>query len=121
MWTVFGLLTVLTGMLVMVGCAGSTIGVGAEPYPRGHRDRVYEGPGRAGDSPPWVRGHREHEGGPPPWAPAHGYRAKHSYHYYPSAEVYFDTGRGSTFISRTAIGMVLSACQNSSVRSWAPM
>lgn len=31
--------------------------------------------------------------GPPPWAPAHGYRAKHCYHYYPSSSVYFDTGR----------------------------
>lgn len=26
---------------------------------------------------------------PPPWAPAHGYRAKHRYVYYPSAEVYY--------------------------------
>ncbi len=27
---------------------------------------------------------------PPPWAPAHGYRAKqHSYVYYPEAEVYY--------------------------------
>ena len=25
---------------------------------------------------------------PPPWAPAHGWRAKHQYVYYPSAEVY---------------------------------
>jgi hypothetical protein len=31
--------------------------------------------------------------GPPPWAPAHGYRAKHKYRYYPSSRVYFDTGR----------------------------
>jgi hypothetical protein len=31
--------------------------------------------------------------GPPPWAPAHGYRAKHQYRYYPSASVYFDIGR----------------------------
>jgi hypothetical protein len=31
--------------------------------------------------------------GPPPWAPAHGYRAKHRYYYYPSSYVYFDTGR----------------------------
>lgn len=31
--------------------------------------------------------------GPPPWAPAHGYRAKHQYHYYPSSYVYFDVGR----------------------------
>ena len=35
----------------------------------------------------------EKKGGPPPHAPAHGYRAKHSYHYYPSAYVYFDTSR----------------------------
>jgi hypothetical protein len=31
--------------------------------------------------------------GPPPWAPAHGYRAKYQYYYYPSASVYFDVGR----------------------------
>ncbi len=33
------------------------------------------------------------KGGPPPHAPAHGYRAKYSYHYYPSAYVYYDTSR----------------------------
>ena len=33
------------------------------------------------------------KGGPPPWAPAHGYRAKHAYHYYPDASVYFDISR----------------------------
>lgn len=32
-------------------------------------------------------------GGPPPHAPAHGYRAKYTYHYYPAAAVYFDTTR----------------------------
>lgn len=26
---------------------------------------------------------------PPPWAPAHGWRAKHQYVYYPNAEVYY--------------------------------
>lgn len=26
---------------------------------------------------------------PPPWAPAHGYRAKHAYVYYPRGEVYY--------------------------------
>lgn len=31
--------------------------------------------------------------GPPPWAPAHGYRAKYKYYYYPNACVYFDIGR----------------------------
>ncbi len=35
--------------------------------------------------------------GPPPWAPAHGYRAKHRYRYYPSSHVYYDTGRGLYF------------------------
>ena len=29
----------------------------------------------------------------PPWAPAHGRRAKHRYHYYPESYVYFDVGR----------------------------
>ena len=33
------------------------------------------------------------KGGPPPHAPAHGYRAKRSYRYYPSNSVYFDTYR----------------------------
>jgi hypothetical protein len=31
--------------------------------------------------------------GPPAHAPAHGYRAKHRYRYYPSCSVYFDMGR----------------------------
>ena len=33
------------------------------------------------------------KGGPPPWAPAHGYRAKHRYYYYPASHIYFDIGR----------------------------
>jgi len=35
--------------------------------------------------------------GPPPWAPAHGRRAKYQYYYYPDAYVYFDTGRNLYF------------------------
>ena len=31
--------------------------------------------------------------GPPPHAPAHGYRAKHTYRYYPDAQVYLDISR----------------------------
>lgn len=27
--------------------------------------------------------------GPPPWAPAHGWRRKHEYHYYPITQVYY--------------------------------
>ena len=37
--------------------------------------------------------YEEKGSGPPPWAPAHGYRAKHKYHYYPSSYVYFDIDR----------------------------
>jgi hypothetical protein len=37
------------------------------------------------------------KGGPPPHAPAHGYRAKHKYRYYPSSNVYKDTERGLYF------------------------
>ena len=33
--------------------------------------------------------------GPPPWAPAHGYRAKNRYRYYPSSQVYYDENRGN--------------------------
>ncbi|MGD8273488.1 MAG: hypothetical protein PVH94_09300 [Desulfobacterales bacterium] len=33
------------------------------------------------------------KGGPPPHAPAHGYRAKHQYRYYPNCSVYYDYGR----------------------------
>ncbi|MBW1802592.1 MAG: hypothetical protein JRJ85_17895 [Deltaproteobacteria bacterium] len=40
------------------------------------------------------------KGGPPPWAPAHGYRAKHNYRYYPSSRVYHDRERGVYFYYR---------------------
>lgn len=54
---------------------------------------------------------------PPPWAPAHGHRAKHRYYYYPSAFVYFDIDRkvyfyleGSTWrIVKKAPSVILSA------------
>jgi hypothetical protein len=35
--------------------------------------------------------------GPPPWAPAHGYRAKYRYLYYPEVQVYWDFSRGLYF------------------------
>jgi hypothetical protein len=49
---------------------------------------------QAGGEPDYRRGGPPGRGGPPPWAPAHGYRAKHRYRYYPSSEVYYDEGRG---------------------------
>ena len=45
------------------------------------------------DPPP----HHKEKKGPPPHAPAHGYRAKHMYHYYPASHVYFDVDRGVYF------------------------
>ena len=35
--------------------------------------------------------------GPPPWAPAHGYRAKARYTYFPTLSLYFDTKIGVYF------------------------
>ena len=35
--------------------------------------------------------------GPPPHAKAHGYRAKYTYRYYPSARVYYDVDRRAYF------------------------
>jgi len=37
--------------------------------------------------------HKYKKGGPPAHAPAHGYRAKYKYRYYPSCSVYYDSGR----------------------------
>jgi hypothetical protein len=37
------------------------------------------------------------KGGPPPWAPAHGWRKKHQYRYWPRHRVYYDTGRSLWF------------------------
>jgi len=34
---------------------------------------------------------------PPPWAPAHGYRAKHQYHYYPGQQVYYAPDRNKYY------------------------
>lgn len=53
--------------------------------------------GKGSDSgqPKSVKKHKK--GGPPAHAPAHGYRAKRQYRYYPSSSVYYDTGRGLYF------------------------
>ena len=41
--------------------------------------------------------HKKNKGGPPAHAPAHGYRAKHQYRYYPTQKVYHDTDKGLYF------------------------
>ena len=40
---------------------------------------------------------KDKKNGPPPHAPAHGYRSKRQYKYYPSTSVYHDTNRGLYF------------------------
>ncbi len=51
-----------------------------------------------GDSPGAGPGYEEK--GPPPWAPAHGARAKHNYRYYQDSRVYYEQGRGVYFYYR---------------------
>jgi len=41
--------------------------------------------------------YKQKKSGPPAHAPAHGYRAKHQYRYYPSSNVYKDIERGVYF------------------------
>jgi hypothetical protein len=44
-----------------------------------------------------AKGAYKKKGGPPPHAPAHGYRAKHQYRYYPNHNVYYEQARGVYF------------------------
>jgi hypothetical protein len=53
------------------------------------------GKGSESDQPKAAQQHKKQ--GPPAHAPAHGYRAKHKYRYYPSRSVYYDNGRGLYF------------------------
>lgn len=78
-----GLIALL--LFTISGCHGTRVGVGHYPEPYDHHGRGYE--------------HPEARGGPPPWAPAHGYRAK-QYRYYPSVQVYFDMQRDVYFYYR---------------------
>lgn len=75
-----GFFTVST--LLTVGCAPKKVVV------------VHKKDGNHGYS---ESGHKHKKGGPPAHAPAHGYRAKHHYRYYPSRNVYHDTDRGLYF------------------------
>ncbi|MBN2061303.1 MAG: hypothetical protein JW882_12895 [Deltaproteobacteria bacterium] len=69
------LFCLFSGLLFFQGCLG-TIRIGNAPPPS------YE------------------QAGPPPWAPAHGHRAKHRYHYYPISHVYHERDRGMWFYYR---------------------
>lgn len=48
---------------------------------------------KGGSAPRHVSTRNHHQHGPPSHAPAHGYRHKHKYHYYPAKNVYYDLER----------------------------
>ena len=77
-----GFFTVST--IFTIGCAPKRVKV------------VYEKDGNHGYSEVGHK-HKHKKKGPPAHAPAHGYRAKHQYRYYPSRSVYYDAGRGIYF------------------------
>jgi len=68
---------ILSFSFFFIGCQGTKFVIESEPSPE--------------PSPAYKKG------GPPPWAPAHGYRAKHKYRYYPSSRVYYEKKRGTYF------------------------
>ncbi len=70
--------------ILIIGCTGTKIKV------------KYEKDGNSGYSKAEHK-HKHKKGGPPAHAPAHGYRAKHKYRYYPDCSVYHDTERGLYF------------------------
>jgi hypothetical protein len=75
------ILLLLAAVFFMVGgCAGMHVSVGDYPEHQG----------------PYYEDHKQ-GGGPPPWAPAHGKRAKYNYQYYPSTQIYYDSGRSIYF------------------------
>ena len=75
MWEIFLLFWCF--LFLLAGCQGTGVVVEREPSP--------------GPSPAYKKG------GPPPWAPAHGYRAKHRYRYYSASRVYYERERGIYF------------------------
>ena len=66
-------------MLFIFGCASTRGGVG---YGWGSQEPAHQPESKVA-----------HKHGPPDHAPAHGYRAKYRYRYYPAQEVYYNTER----------------------------
>lgn len=76
-WRKMILVLILTCLFIFTGCQGMSIVIGDDPHK--------EAPSEYKDE------------GPPPWAPAHGYRAKYKYRYYPASRVYYEEGSGVYF------------------------
>jgi hypothetical protein len=77
----------VVSLTMLIGC-GTSGGAGVS-WGKG-KDAGYE-------KPPVAKTKK----GPPPWAPAHGHRAKHKYLYYPACPVYYDTGQRLYFYLET--------------------
>ena len=75
------LMVIITALTVFIGC-GTSGGVGVKTG--GDTDVVIQQPPVA-------------QKGPPPWAPAHGHRAKYKYLYFPECPAYYDTDRSVYF------------------------
>ena len=75
------LMAIMIALAVLIGC-GTSGGVGVKTV--GDNDVVIQKPPVA-------------KKGPPPWAPAHGHRAKHRYLYFPECSAYYDTDRSVYF------------------------
>jgi len=64
-------------------------------YEHGRKGKGYKHPGKA-------YGHRY--GGPPPWAPAYGYRSKHRFKYHRHGRVYYATPADLVVVPSVGIG-----------------
>ena len=76
----FAISFITVSIIFIVGCAPKRFKV------------VYEKNDNSGYSEVGHK-HKHKKKGPPAHAPAHGYRAKHQYRYYPSRSVYYDISR----------------------------
>ena len=77
-WRKMVLVLVFCLVFIFISCQGMKVVIESEPSPK--------------EASPAYK-----KGGPPPWAPAHGYRAKHKYRYYPTSRVYYEKKRGVYF------------------------
>jgi hypothetical protein len=71
----------MTALSILIGCGTSG---GVDVKTGGDTDGVIQQPPVA-------------KKGPPPWAPAHGHRAKYKYLYFPECPAYYDTDRSVYF------------------------
>ncbi len=72
------MLTLILSGIFLISCSGYRV----------------EGPGdvsvEVGDDDDQAYERGDDKKGPPPWAPAHGYRRKQAYYYYPNGDIYYN-------------------------------